>query len=83
MSNQARLIMLEQWRAGLRVYEAVNLEVSDLQLDGDRPTLRVSQGKGHKDRIVPVHVELATAFRQVIDFSNVRTSAVGYMYRVP
>ena len=70
--GQARLIMLEQWRGGLRVSEAVALEVSDLQLDGDRPTLRVRQGKGSKDRIVPVHPELAAAFRQVIDFAGVR-----------
>ena len=70
--GQARLIMLVQWRAGLRVSEAVGLEVADLQLDGDRPTLRVRQGKGHKDRIVPVHPELTAAFRQVIDFGNVR-----------
>ena len=70
--GQARLIMLEQWRAGLRVSEAVALEVADLQLAGDRPTLRVRQGKGRKDRIVPVHPELAAAFRQVIDFGNVR-----------
>ena len=70
--GQARLIMLEQWRAGLRVSEAVALEVSDLQLDGYNPTLRVRQGKGHKDRIVPAHPELAAAFRQVIDFGNVR-----------
>ena len=70
--GQARLITLVQWRAGLRVSEAVGLEVADLQLDGDRPTLRVRQGKGHKDRIVPVHPELTAAFRQVIDFGNVR-----------
>ena len=47
--GQARLIMLEQWRAGLRVSEAVTLEAADLRLDGDRPTLRVHRGKGHKD----------------------------------
>ena len=64
--------MLIQWRGGLRVSEAVALEVADLQLDGDRPTLRVRQGKGSKDRIVPVHAELAAAIRQVIDFGNVR-----------
>ena len=70
--GQARLIMLAQWRAGLRVSEAVALEVADLSLDGDRPTLRVRRGKGSKDRIVPVHPELAAAFRQVIDFAGVR-----------
>ena len=70
--GQSRLIMLEQWRAGLRVSEAVALEVADLQLDGDQPTLRVRQGKGSKARVVPVHPELASAFRQLIDFGNVR-----------
>ena len=35
---RARLIMLEQWRAGLRVSEALALEARDLHLDSDRPT---------------------------------------------
>lgn len=70
--GQARLTMLIQWRAGLRVSEAVALTVEDLQLDGDQPTLRVRLGKGHKDRVVPLHPELSSAFRQVIDFGNIR-----------
>ena len=45
---KARLIMLEQWRAGLRVSEALALEARDLHLDSDRPTLVVRQGKGRK-----------------------------------
>ena len=66
--GQARLIMLEQWRAGLRVSEAVALEVSDLQLDGDRPALKVRQGKGRRDRIVPVHPELRAGLHTRIRF---------------
>ena len=38
---RARLLMTEQWRAGLRVSEALALEVSDLSLDAELPTLRV------------------------------------------
>ena len=30
---KAKLLMLEQWRAGLRVSEALDLEVRDLSLD--------------------------------------------------
>ena len=60
-NSKARLIMLEQWRAGLRVSEALALESRDLHLDSDRPTLVVRQGKGHKARVVPVHPELRTA----------------------
>ena len=53
--NDCRILMLIQWRAGLRVSEALALEARDLQLDTDRPTLRVRRGKGQRTRIVPVH----------------------------
>ena len=43
---QARLLILEQWRAGLRVAEALALEPRDLRLDTDRPTVRIREGKG-------------------------------------
>ena len=36
---RARLRMLEQWRAGLRIAEALALEVADLSLDAAPPTL--------------------------------------------
>ena len=81
--GQARLVMLEQWRAGLRVSEALALAVEDLQLDGDRPTLRVRQGKGSRDRVVPVHAGLAAAFRQVIDFGNARRGPLVSTTRSP
>jgi integrase len=73
---QARLLMLVQWRAGLRVSEALALEVADLQLDGERPTLKVRQGKGGKDRVVPVHPELGAGLRNFLAFSPVRRGPI-------
>ena len=68
---RARLLMTEQWRAGLRVSEALALEVADLSLDTDSPTLRVRSGKGRKARVVPVHPELAAAFRMALSYGTV------------
>ncbi len=50
--------MLEQRRAGLRIAESMALEVIDLSLDAEPPTLRVRAGKGNRSRIVPMHREL-------------------------
>ena len=52
---RARLLMMEQWRARLRVSEALALEVSDLSLDANSPTLKVRSGKGRRARVFPVH----------------------------
>ena len=68
---RARLLMLLQWRAGLRVSEALALEVADLSLDSDQPTIRVREGKGRRSRIVPVHPELQNALGAVMHFADV------------
>lgn len=65
--TDARLVMLIQWRAGLRVSEALALTWADVQLDEDDPTIRVRQGKGRRSRIVPLHAELGTSLRLVAD----------------
>jgi site-specific recombinase XerC len=40
--------------AGLRVSEACGLDVGDVEVDGARTYVRVRQGKGRKDRVVPL-----------------------------
>ena len=79
---RARLLMLEQWRAGLRVSEALALEVSDLSLDAENPTLRVRSGKGKRSRIVPVHPELAAAFRMALSYGNISQGRMIDVHRV-
>ena len=68
---RARLLMLLQWRAGLRVSEALALVAADLSLDSDQPTIRVREGKGGSSRIVPVHPELQVALTAVLQFADV------------
>ena len=68
---RARLLMLLQWRAGLRVSEALALEPADLSLDTDQPTIRIRRGKGGRRRIVPVHPELLNAPAAVLQFSQI------------
>jgi integrase/recombinase XerD len=47
-----RLLLSTIYAAGLRVSEAVRLRVADI--DCERMTLRVVQGKGRKDRVIPL-----------------------------
>jgi len=75
---QAEVLMLTQWRAGLRISEALGLEVGDLDFsdDGDNATLRVRRGKGNKPRFVPLHPELAAALRTYLRMGNIRRGKV-------
>ena len=70
-SPKAKLLMLQQWRAGLRVSEALDLEVRDLSLGTATPTLRVRSGKGGKTRLVPVHPELHGALSSALAYGDI------------
>ena len=68
---RARLLFLIEWRAGLRISEALALETRDLLLESELPSIRVREGKGSKPRIVPVHPELHTALTSALQFGDV------------
>ena len=68
---KASLLFLVQWRAGLRVSEALALEVRDLSLNSGLPTVHVRRDKGAKPRIVPVHPELHSALASSLQFGNI------------
>lgn len=49
------LILLTLWRTGIRNSELINLKKRDIKTD----ELTIRQGKGHKDRIVPLDTHLS------------------------
>lgn len=57
-----RLLLAATYAAGLRLSEVIPLKVVDI--DPDRMTLRVEQGKGAKDRYVPLSIRLLGQLRQ-------------------
>src|SRR6202049_3249247 len=56
-----RTILMTIYAAGLRVSELINLRVTDI--DSQRQIIRVSQGKGHKDRQVMLAPQLLESLR--------------------
>jgi site-specific recombinase XerD len=59
--RKARTVLTVCYAAGLRVSEAIALKPTDI--DSQRMTLRVTQGKGHKDRYVMLSEELLKILR--------------------
>jgi integrase/recombinase XerD len=57
-----RTVLMTMYSCGLRVSEAVNLRVGDI--DSDRMLVRVRQGKGKRDRYVPLSATLLGVLRR-------------------
>ena len=57
-----RAILATIYSAGLRVSELRHLQVSDI--DSERMVIRIVQGKGRKDRLVPLAVKLLDLLRR-------------------
>jgi integrase/recombinase XerD len=57
-----RTLLLTLYGTGLRRSEVCHLKVRDI--DSQRMVLRVQQGKGHRDRDVPLSPTLLTALRE-------------------
>jgi integrase/recombinase XerC len=49
--------------AGLRISEACGLDTGDVEIEGKRAMVRVRQGKGRKDRLVPLGAKATEALR--------------------
>ena len=69
---RARRLMLMQWRAGLRISEALEVRPADVRRDPEHPVLRVRRGKGDVPRLVPLHPELANVLGVLIDYGSLK-----------
>jgi len=62
MGNEKyRVMLMLLYGCGLRISEVLNLKVSDI--DGERQTLKVREGKGGKDRFVIIPPSVLTVLR--------------------
>lgn len=57
-----RAVLLTCYAVGLRLSEATHLKVADI--DGQRQQIRITEGKGRKDRIVPASPRLLQELRE-------------------
>lgn len=60
-----RALIVVLWRCGLRISEALNLKIRDVDLD--RLFLRVRHGKGDRDRIVGIDPKAADELRSWLE----------------
>ena len=65
MGLRDRTIMILLYDSGTRLAEVLGLNVTDVSIDGDNPYIRVN-GKGSKQRIVPISVKTAAHLAQYI-----------------
>jgi integrase/recombinase XerD len=61
LSRKQRMLLTTMYATGMRVGEAVQLSVNDI--DSRRMTILVSRGKGNKQRLVPLSPKLLTELR--------------------
>lgn len=81
-NDRDRALLAIMLGAGLRVSEVTGLDVSDLREDGDGATsLYVRQGKGRKDRTVPIHPEVASMIRRYLASTGRRLGGSGPLFR--
>jgi len=61
LSRKQRMLLTTMYATGMRVGEAVQLSVNDI--DSRRMTILVARGKGNKQRLVPLSPKLLTELR--------------------
>ena len=73
LNPRDRVLALIPFYAGLRIGEAVALDLDDIRRSARKRTLIVRSGKGHRYREVPIHADLREHLDLWIDDANART----------
>jgi integrase len=68
----ARTFLMLAYGSGLRLSELCHLRVADIDSHADRMCIRVQQGKGAKDRYVPLGADVLELLRQWWRLTHVR-----------
>ena len=69
--EQLKLIFVLYYACGLRRTEGKNLEIKDI--DFDKKTIFIRQGKNYKDRIIPINKDIKKALEHYIyNFRNIQ-----------
>jgi integrase/recombinase XerD len=70
-SKRDRAMLELMYATGLRVTELVSLDLEDIQLEGDKPYVRLL-GKGNRERQIPLLEQPVQEVREYIQFSRPR-----------
>jgi integrase/recombinase XerD len=80
--QQLKLAFVLFYACGLRKSEGFKLKIQDI--DFDRKTLFVKQGKNYKDRIIPLNSNVLKALEEYIyDFRNLQTKEHNFLFLNP
>lgn len=76
-NKRDKAILLTCVYAGIRVAEIVSLDIDDISFSERQGTIRVRQGKGNKERIIPLHKEARYA---ISDYLKTRESTAAALF---
>lgn len=69
-NKRNRALVTLMLRTGLRVAEVAALDLSDITINARSGHVRVRNGKGNKERIVPLNIEARTALSELVGNST-------------
>ena len=81
MGQREHALVLVALGAGLRVSELVHVDIRDIYDDaGGGTVIHVRQGKGNKDRMMPVRAEVRQAIEDYLDATHRKMGDIGPLY---